>query len=115
MQSKFALVLLGCALAASYNAQAAPGRQQQINLDATEGAEYFQFPEGAQIKVTQLICPSAVTVSVTCRTASHGKCGKWYLGLNKTATAGPNSNVGIASLDYSGNEVCRGTIVVQSP
>lgn len=115
MQSSFALGLLCCAIAGSCSAQAAPSKQEQINLNANDGAEYFRFPEGSQLKVTQLNCPQAVTVSVTCRTASHGRCGKWYVGLNGTATAGSRSETGIASLDYSGMENCTATIVVQSP
>ena len=115
MQSKFALVLLCCAFAGSYSAQAAPGKQQQMNLYSNQGADYFPFPEGAQVQVTQLVCPAGVTVSVTCRTAARGKCGNWYLGLNGTATAGSNGKTGIASLVYSGNENCSATIVVKGP
>jgi hypothetical protein len=114
MQSKFAMVLLCCVLAGSYSAQAAPGKQE-LNLDAKEGAEYFHFAEGAQLKVTGLYCPAAVTVSVTCRTAAHARCGKWYLGLNGTAASGPKGDIGIASLDYSGPDSCKATVVVTSP
>jgi hypothetical protein len=115
MESKIALALLCCAVAGSYSAQAAPGKPEQVNLDAKEGAEYFHFPEGAQLKVTNLVCPPNVTVSVTCRTAAHGRCGKWYLGLNQTAKSGASGDTGIASLDYSGPENCNATVVVQSP
>jgi hypothetical protein len=115
MQSKFALVLLCCAFAASFSAQAAPAKPKQMNLYSNQGADYFSFPEGAQVQVTQLVCPAGVTVSVTCRTASRGKCGNWYLGLNGTATAGSNGKTGIASLVYSGNENCSATIVVKGP
>jgi hypothetical protein len=115
MQSKFALVLLCCAFAGSHSAQAAPVKQQQLNLYSNQGADYFPFPEGAQVQVTQLVCPPGVTVSVTCRTASRGKCGNWYLGPNGTATAGSQGKTGIASLAYSGNENCSATIVVKRP
>ena len=117
MDSKVALGLLCCAIAGSYSAQAAPGNQVQINLDWKQGAEYFHFPEGARLKVTQLICPPSVTVSVTCRTATHSRCGSWYLGLNETATAGPKGDTGIASLNYNGpaNSNCSATVVVQTP
>lgn len=117
MKSKFGLVLICCALAGSYGVQAAAaGKQQQVNLDWNEGAEYFDFPAGAQVKVTALNCPVQTTVSVTCRTATHGRCGKWSLGLNGTATAGQNSHTGIASLAYNGPETtCTATVVVQSP
>ncbi len=117
MVSKFALLLLCCAIAGNPSAQTAPGKQEQINLDWKEGAEYFHFPEGAQLKVTQLICPPSATVSVTCRTATHSRCGSWYLGLNGTATAGPKGDTGIASLNYNGpaNSNCSATVVVQKP
>lgn len=118
MESKFALVLISCVFAGTCGAQGAPGKQQQINLDWMGGAEYFHFAEGAQLKVTDLNCPSpTVTVSVTCRTATHARCGSWYLGLNGTATAGANGDTGIASLNYNGtkNSNCKATIVVQSP
>lgn len=116
MKSKFGLVLICCALAGSYSVQAAAGKQQQVNLDWNEGAEYFDFPEGAQLKVTALNCPPLTKISVTCRTVTHGRCGKWNLGLNGTATAGASSHMGIASIGYSGPETtCNATIVVQSP
>lgn len=116
MKSKFGLVLICCALAGGYSVQAAAGKQQQVNLDWNEGAEYFAFPEGAQLKVTALNCPALTTVSVTCRTAAHGRCGKWTLGLNGTATAVANSHTGIASIGYNGPETtCTATLVVQSP
>lgn len=118
MESKIAVAMICCALAGVCSAQAAPGKQQQINLDWMGGAEYFHFPEGAQLKVTQLNCPtSGVTVSVTCRTASHGRCGSWYLGLNGTATAGSKGETGIASINYNGPAAsnCQATVVVQSP
>ena len=113
MESRIALVLLCCAIAGSYSAQAA--QPVQVNLDAREGAEYFHFPEGAQVKVTNLVCPPSVTVSVTCRTASHGRCGKWYLALNATAKAGAQADTGIASIDYSGPQNCIATVTVTSP
>jgi len=115
MKTNIALVVLGCAMAASYAAQAAPANARQVNLDAREGAEYFHFPAGTTLKVTELVCPANVTVSVTCRTADHGRCGRWYLPLNGTVTAAPKSDMGIASLDYSGPENCRATVTVTSP
>jgi hypothetical protein len=80
-------------------------------------AEYFKFPEGTQVKVTQLVCPSPGTVSVTCRTSGHKRCGSWYLGLNGTATAGAQGSMGIASMNYNGprDENCTATVVVQRP
>ena len=117
MGAKFALALLGCVIAGSCGAQAAPGKQQQINLDWKGGASYFPFPEGAQVTVTGLYCPPSVTVSVTCRTTARSKCGSWYLGLNQTAKAGPNAETGIASINYNGpaNSNCTATLTVQSP
>lgn len=118
MESKYVLALICCVFAGSCSGQAAPGKQQQIYLDWMGGAQYFHFPEGAQLKITDLNCPSAaVTVSVTCRTATHARCGSWYLGLNGTAKAGPKGDRGIANLNYSGprGSICTATIVVQSP
>lgn len=118
MKSRFALALLGCAIAASFGALAAPPQQEQLNLDtkgATGAVDYFQFAKGTQVKVTQLNCPPAVTVSVVCKTASHARCGSWYLGLNQSTSAGPDAEMGIATLNYSGNEICRATLAVQRP
>jgi hypothetical protein len=117
MGSKFALALLGCAIAGSSCAQPADGKQQQIDLDWKGGARYFHFPEGSQVKVTGLYCPPSVTVSVTCRTAARAQCGSWYLGLNETAKAGSNADTGVASLNYNGpaNSNCTATVTVQSP
>jgi len=108
--------LLSCAMAGGYSALAAAA-QQTLNLDWQEGAEYFNFPEGTEVKVTELVCPPKATVSVTCRTAAHKRCGSWYLGLNQTAKAGPGGDKGIASMNYNGpvNENCRATIVIQTP
>lgn len=115
MESKFALALICCVLAGACSAQGAPGKQEQMNLDFREGADYFHFPEGAQLKVTQLSCPSGVAVVVTCRTGTHARCGSWRLGLNGTATAGSKAVTGIANIDYSGSENCTARVVVQSP
>ena len=117
MGSKLASAWLCAAVVGSWGAQAAPGNLQQINLDWKGGAKYFHFPEGAQLKVTELACPPSATVSVTCRTASRGRCGAWYLGLNGTATAGSQADTGIASINYNGprNANCAATVVVQSP
>jgi len=117
MGSKLASLLLCGAVAGSYGAQAATGTPEQFSLDWKQGAKYFHFPEGAQLKVTELVCPPSATVSVTCRTASRASCGSWYLGLNGTATAGPQGDRGIASLNYNGprNSNCVATVVVQSP
>lgn len=117
MGPKFALAVLGCAVAGSCGAQAAQGKQEQINLDWKMGARYFHFPEGAQVKVTGLYCPPPATVSVTCRTDSRGQCGSWYLGLNESAKAGAKADTGMASLNYNGpsNSNCTATLTVQSP
>ena len=117
MKAKFGLVLICCVLAGSYSVQAAAaGKQQQVNLDWNEGAEYFDFPQGAQVKVTAINCQPQTKISVTCRTAAHARCGKWYLGPNGTATAGPNSHMGIASIEYQGPETtCTATLSVQTP
>lgn len=117
MKSNFVLILISCVFAGSCYAQAAPAKQQQINLDWRDGAEYFKFPEGAQAKVTSLICPPNSTVNITCRTASHGRCGSWYLGINETATAGARGDTGIANLNFNGprGTNCSATVVVQSP
>jgi hypothetical protein len=123
MGSKFVLALLGCVIAGSCSAQAAPaapaapGKQQQINLNWQGGANYFPFPQGAQVTVSGLYCPPGVTVSVTCRTTARSKCGSWYLGLNQTAKAGADAETGIASLNYNGpaNSNCSATLTVQSP
>ena len=117
MKSKFVTAMICCALAGSYSARAASGEQEQINLDWKGGAKYFRFPEGAQLKVTELVCPPRVTVSVVCRTATRARCGSWYLALNETATAGSKGDTGVASINYNGpaGSNCRATVVVQSP
>ena len=117
MRAKLSLVLLGWAIAASAGAQTAAQKPHSIYLDWREGAKYFPFPEGSQLKVTELACPSSGTVSVICRTASRASCGSWYLGLNGTATAGAGGTKGVASLNYNGprNANCAATVVVQKP
>jgi hypothetical protein len=117
MNSNWVLMLIGCALAGTCCAQAAPGKQKQIYLDWQQGAKYFPFPEGAQAKVTDVNCPKAATVSITCRTTTRERCGSWYLNLNETATAGPGGGTGIAAVNYSGprGSNCTATVVVQSP
>ena len=113
---KFAGILLGCVLAASRGAQAAD-KQQELNLDWKGGAVYFKFPEGAQVKVTDVNCPVAATVSIACRTATRARCGSWYLGRDQTATAGAKAQTGIAALNYSGprGSNCTATAVVHRP
>ena len=116
MESKLALASLCCVLAGCYSAQTGAGKHEQINLDWNGGAEYFHFPESAQLKVAELNCPATATVSVTCRTTTHARCGSWNLGVNGTATAGAKADTGIASINYNGPpEICTATLVIESP
>ncbi|HEY7904504.1 MAG TPA: hypothetical protein VIH36_13685 [Casimicrobiaceae bacterium] len=117
MKAKVAFASLGCLLVGCYSAPIVTGKQQQINLDTSNNRVlYFRFPQGAQLKVTELNCPVTASVNIVCRTSTNAQCGTWNLQQDGTAAAGSRAETGIANLVYDGPaEACRATIVVQSP